>query len=303
MSEKPLNRWKTWELICSLGTNPHPGLPHPLDKKIVALYQGGMTITEVAAEIGEPPRTVQKKLHEYGVIRTCYEKRILRSGVDTDEVIRRYTAGESMNTISRSMNISIDVVRVRLAKGNIKIRSGYFPKRDLDEEEIIKRYQAGESMGEIAHDMRCDLKTVKRRLIDNGISIRTREEDGKILSEKRQQKKDSDKEILKLYAQGMSVKTIGEQLGHARNYISKRVKIYGANRNHAEINAMRMLELDEGEIVRRYKAGESRTAIARSLGVSEKTVIRRLLKNEVAIRSLSEAQYMRRSRERKEKGR
>mgnify|MGYP002854221908 CR=1 FL=1 len=236
MAKEALNRWQTWDLICSLGTNPHPGLMHPLDKKIIALYQEGMSIEQVAYKLNEGRHLVNARLILHGKSR------------------------------------------------------GKWTGLQLDEDEIIRRYTSGETMESIARSMGCTATTIKNRLAKRGVQLRKKSDpDGKHLHGKELEAHDG--EILELYQQGMSTILVGEKLGLSHNFVYRRLRALGANRSRKEAShgAPKRLVLDEDEIIRRYKAGETLVGIGEAMGVSNDTIKRRLLKNQVELRTSKDA--------------
>ena len=86
-----------------------------------------------------------------------------------EEVIRRYTSGETEEEIAEAMDIYPYLVR----KETKAIRNKTEPKiMDLTQEhknEIAKRYRAGEEMEEIADDMNCDLVAVSKYIDEQGL--------------------------------------------------------------------------------------------------------------------------------------
>lgn len=86
-----------------------------------------------------------------------------------EEVIRRYTSGETEEEIAEAMDIYPYLVR----KETKAIRNKTEPKiMDLTQEhkdEITKRYRAGEEMEAIADDMNCDLVAVSKYIDEQSL--------------------------------------------------------------------------------------------------------------------------------------
>ena len=86
-----------------------------------------------------------------------------------EEVIRRYTAGETEEEIAEAMDIYPYLVRKETKAIRKKTESVITELTPEHEEEITRRYRAGEEMEEIADDMNCDLVAVSKYIDEQGL--------------------------------------------------------------------------------------------------------------------------------------
>ena len=89
----------------------------------------------------------------------------------------------------------------------------------------------------------------------------------------------SIEEMVGRYRAGETCRAIAAAAGLSRSAVHNRLRRAGVElRRGAEARRYERLDLPLGRIIERYRAGETTTAIGRSLGVSDEVVRRRLIK-------------------------
>lgn len=120
MNEHVLDRWQVWKLCCRLGTNPHPDLTHPHDRRMIEMYASGMGTRAIGKELSLAASTVQQHLRKCGVrIRARREVQL-----DLDDAIQMYRAGNSARAIGDKYGMSYVTVAKRLKAAGITMRKG-----------------------------------------------------------------------------------------------------------------------------------------------------------------------------------
>jgi hypothetical protein len=141
----------------------------------------------------------------------------------TDELVRRYQAGESTTAIGASIGVSATTVRQWLMQAGVTLRPpGWVAGRqrlDLDDADLIARYRSGETLTEILNATGIGRMTVRARLKRAGVAMRPA----------------------------------------------------------CEPPGSRRLDLPVAEIVESYRSGESSVTIGRSFGVSSRVIRQRLI--------------------------
>ena len=95
----------------------------------------------------------------------------------------------------------------------------------------------------------------------------------------------STDEMVYRYCAGETGRAIAAAAGLSRSAVHNRLRRAGVElRRGAEARRYERLDLPLGQIIERYRAGETTTAIGRSLGVSDEVVRRRLIEAAVGRR-------------------
>jgi len=113
--------------------------------RVVQLYQSGMTIVEVAEELGCHPRTVHRTLIALDVPRRWTGPRLTGN---REAIVELYLDGLSLIEVSESLGLSISTVRRHITRAGVTRGRGMPPR--LDMEDVAQRYEAGQSVVQIA---------------------------------------------------------------------------------------------------------------------------------------------------------
>ena len=99
----------------------------------IELYRGGASAGQLAERFGVSLGRMAVIIKESGATRTASESRalyfarggkpsVVREDISTDEVLKRYAAGESANQIAKSLGTCHDAVRTRLQRAGAAYR-------------------------------------------------------------------------------------------------------------------------------------------------------------------------------------
>lgn len=94
--------------------------------------------------------------------------------LDADDLIRRYTSGESLYQLATTFHVGKQTIKSILEENGVSIRNLAEARMNrripLDSEDILRRYLAGETKKAIAESLGVNQATVQRRLADFGIT-------------------------------------------------------------------------------------------------------------------------------------
>lgn len=121
-----------------------------------------------------------------------------RIELDNQEIIRRYKAGESGETIGKALGVSGRTILSRLQELGIPRRY----KIKLDTAAIVQRYKDGEKVIDIAASLNVSENTILNRLNEGGVELR-----------RGPRRMYDDAEICRMYQAGMSVPEIQVKTG------------------------------------------------------------------------------------------
>jgi hypothetical protein len=145
--------------------------------------------------------------------------------------------------------------------------------RDHPTDELVRRYRAGESCPAIGAATGLNRTTVQRRLKSAGVALRPA---GWPRGRRRRDVEDSD--LIARYRGGETLAVIAAATGLNRAAVHYRLKRAGVElRRGGKARGYGRLDLPVAAIIERYRAGESTCAIGRSLGVSAQAIRERLI--------------------------
>jgi DNA-binding Lrp family transcriptional regulator len=151
------------------------------------------------------------------------------AGPSTDEMIRRYRAGETLVEVGAAMGVSGTTVERRLKRAGVVLRpAGWRPGRrrpDVEDEDLVARYAAGESLGAIGAATGLHPTAVHYRLRRAGVEMRS-------VAEARQYARLDlpIAEIIERYRAGDPIAAIGRSLGISHHVIRERLIEAGIKR-------------------------------------------------------------------------
>jgi len=137
----------------------------------------GESIEAIAKDIGYSHGHVHNLLVAYGVQRRKQSRRLRTLNPPSDEeIVERYTAGQTIERIADDNRLSRGYVRDRLLAANVPVRqSGQsLPHNQpaITDQEIVQRYTAGQTIRQLAADGRVSTTYVRDRLLHAHVQIR-----------------------------------------------------------------------------------------------------------------------------------
>ncbi|MFD1145663.1 helix-turn-helix domain-containing protein [Saccharothrix hoggarensis] len=136
----------------------------------VEFVTSGMSIRQLAEEIGRRPCTVRRLLVEAGVedyTRSCLGP----SEADVAaRLAQRYRRGESVDELADATAIDRRELRRLLREAGVRLPSR--TRRASDGQELARAYRAGDSIRQIAAARGLDYSTVRDRLLAAGVTLR-----------------------------------------------------------------------------------------------------------------------------------
>jgi hypothetical protein len=94
----------------------------------------------------------------------------------TEEMARRYQAGETVDVIAAATGLHHTTVRRRIKRAGVEMTQGDLARRnqrlDLPGDELARRYRAGESAEHIGLSLGVSSQTVRNRLAEMGVERR-----------------------------------------------------------------------------------------------------------------------------------
>ncbi|WP_432088474.1 helix-turn-helix domain-containing protein [Streptomyces sp. bgisy095] len=261
-------------------------------------YREGASIAAVAKELGVSKTTVQRHVpvqerrnaaaaalqRHRSRAKEPYEK-VLRA-----QVVRLYRSGMPQQRVAATLGISVEAVVARLEPGQRRSRQeaarlSVEQQGDLlPKDEIVARYVEGATVTELGKLYGVHPTTIRRRIPDDLIRGRTpgpRPRSRRVLVEE---------EVRRRYAAGESAYVLAREFGVSIHTIRARIPAAdwrGRPAGEASASPPRsaqprsggvrmVLALSDEEILARYRAGQSATAIGRAVGVDCRTILRRI---------------------------
>ncbi|MFJ4343526.1 helix-turn-helix domain-containing protein [Streptomyces sp. NPDC088915] len=208
------------------------------------------------------------------------------------QVVRLYGSGMPQQRVAATLGISVEAVVARLEPEQRRSRQEATrlaveqQSELLPLEEVIARYAQGATMVELGRFYGVHPSTIRRRIPDDLIRPRARTPQPR----PRSRQVFTEEEVRRRYAAGESASALAREFGVSPHTI--RARIPDADwraRTPGEAPApsprpaqpktggVRMvLALSDEEILVRYRAGQSATAIGHAVGVDCRTILRRI---------------------------
>lgn len=205
------------------------------ETEIVARYQSGGTIKEIATSVGTGRRPVVRLLQlreVYDPDRPSVPSRY--SDAQKREMAERYAAGASLSALGGAFGCSgvhvlqilrAQGVQTRPAGGGSVKRVGFTPEQ---ESEMAERYADGATCAALAREYGCSVNPIRRVLIEQGVyeGPRFRRGAGYTRAQKRQ--------MAERYEAGASIAAIAKEFGSNGNTVWKILTHAGVEmRDHA----------------------------------------------------------------------
>ncbi|MFF4874008.1 hypothetical protein [Streptomyces sp. NPDC000961] len=271
-------------------------------------YREGASIAVVARELGVSKATVRRHVpagerrdaaaaarqRHRNRAQTPYEK-ALRA-----QVVRLYGSGMPQQRVAATLGISVEAVVARIEPGQRRSRqeAARLAVEQQGEllplEEIVARYAQGATMTELGRLYGVHPSTIRRRIPDDLIRSRSRGRTSKSRPRTGPGRVLVDEEVRRRYAAGESAYALAREFDVSAHTIRARIPDADWRGRPAEkvpVPAPRsarpgpggvrmVLALSDEEVLARYRAGQSATAIGRAAGVDCRTILRRIPESE-----------------------
>jgi DNA-binding Lrp family transcriptional regulator len=203
--------------------------------------------------------------------------------LDANYIKRQYEKGSTVEILANELNVCDDTIIRRLKEEDVVIRPRW---PYLDTKYIKHQYEKERSTQDIAIELGVSRNTITDRLKKAKVVVRPQGHVPKHLD---------TKYIKHQYEKGRPANDIAKELGVTQQTITRRLQkakmvIRSTGWRHsvetkAKVSKAKMRRLDVDYIKQQYKKGRSASDIADEMSVSQQTIIRRLQKAKVAIRS------------------
>ncbi|MFD3334706.1 hypothetical protein ACFWV1_18930 [Streptomyces sp. NPDC058700] len=263
-------------------------------------YREGASIAVVARELGVSKTTVQRHvpMQERRDAAAAARQRHRNRAEEPYEkalrtqVVRLYGSGMPQHRVAATLGISVEAVVARLEPGQRRSRQEAARLADeqhgrlLPHDEIITRYLEGATMAQLGRLYGVHPSTIRRRIPDDlvrsgGSTPQPRTRSRRVLV---------DEEVRRRYLAGESVDTFACEFDVSTPTIRARIldaDWHGRPPRERPTTPPRpaqprtggsrtVLPLSDEEILARYRAGQSATAIGREAGVGCRTILRRI---------------------------
>ncbi|MFF5393085.1 hypothetical protein ACFY5H_33000 [Streptomyces sp. NPDC013012] len=271
-----------------------------LSAMIRSRYREGASIAVVARELGVSKSTVRRHVPagEWRDAAAAARQRHRSRAEEPYEkalraqVVRLYGSGMPQQRVAATLGISVEAVVARLEPAQRRSRQEA-ARLAVEQQgellplgEIIARYVQGATMAELGRLYGVHPSTIRRRIPDDLLRSRSRTPK----SQPRVRRVLVDEEVRRRYLAGESAYALAREFGVSTHTIQTRIpdadwrarptrKTFVPPPRSAKPRrggARMVLALSDEEILARYRAGRSATAIGREAGVDCRTILRRI---------------------------
>ncbi|SEE62289.1 hypothetical protein SAMN05428939_8196 [Streptomyces sp. TLI_105] len=267
-------------------------------------YREGASIAVVARELGVSKTTVQRHVppqERRDAAAAARQRHQNRAEQPYDkalraQVVRLYRSGMPQQRVAATLGISIQAVTARLDPSQRRSRQEAArlavqqQGELLPQDEIITQYVQGATITELGQLYQVHPSTIRRRIPDDLIRPHSRTPHPRT----RRRRTLADEEIRRRYRAGESSYALAREFGVSPHTIRARIPDTDWRGRPARktptppprppkprTTSNRMtLPVPDEEILARYRAGRSASAIARELGVDCRTILRRIPEDE-----------------------
>lgn len=175
--------------------------PSPVKEDLVAAYEPGMSISELARKFGVGSATADRWLKEAGVYVRVYPFEKKRKGV-----LETYEPGMDIKELAKEFDVSEGTVRAWLKRAGL-MRS---TRTSTIREKIIRSYVPGMNVSELARKFNVLPGTAIGWLQEEGIYVPSKARGRK---GRKGPKKDKYEKVIRLYQPGMNVAELAREVG------------------------------------------------------------------------------------------
>ncbi|MFD5848303.1 hypothetical protein [Streptomyces chartreusis] len=170
-------------------------------------------IQDMAAEFGVTPATISERIADSGVAVPIGQRRI---DLPVPEILRRYDAGESVNSLSRAYGVSSPVIYHRLHEHGRAL--GFRRTTPEQRSRAVALYQTGLSDTAVSAKLNMSRTTVRKAILEAGAKRPTPEQLAR-------EHLDSEpmREIVRRRRAGESVRVLAQEYGISRNTLARRL--------------------------------------------------------------------------------
>lgn len=142
-------------------------------RDLVASYQSGMSVTEVAQKFSVTPETASAKLRAAGITIRHQKPTIPESELDTLRTL--YEQGATLVDLGKRYGCSRTTVANALQAHGVALR-GQPPSLTLEQiDEAVRRYESGDSLAKVATALGVSTRTIYVRLLERGVLMRDKQ--------------------------------------------------------------------------------------------------------------------------------
>ncbi|WP_435191230.1 helix-turn-helix domain-containing protein [Streptomyces sp. bgisy126] len=267
-------------------------------------YREGASIAVVARELGVSKSTVQRHVpvqERRDAAAAARQRHRNRAEEPYEQALRAqvrrlYGSGMPQQRVAATLGISVEAVVARLEPSRRRSRQeaarlAVEQQGELvPQDEVIARYAQGATMVELGRLYGVHPSTIRRRIPDDLLRSRGRTP----TLQPRVRRVLVDEEVRRRYAAGESAYTLAREFGVSTHTIRARIPdadwrgqlpgrppVPPPRPASPRVGGVRMvLTLSDEEILTRYRAGQSATAIGREAGVDCRTILRRIPETE-----------------------
>jgi len=254
-----------------------------LKEEIVNLYLSGLSSRVIGKQFGIDKSTVIEYVKKAGILpRTTSE----HNGITEDmkaEAVMLYKSGMSSTDVASKVGVNLSSVLRWVVESGGKVRTAleYTGKTEETKEKVISMYEEGMSAAEIARIYGVDAVTVTSWAKAAGLKIRG-------ISESKGITRSMVDDAIELYKGGMSLKSVGKQLGVSPNSVLNWLSAAGVKtRNTADLNTTN--KDIKNKAISLYQEGMSTIETGKKIGVAGTSVTRWIKEAGLVPRGHSEA--------------
>jgi transposase len=263
--------------------------PTKLTKKyeaaLISLYTKGVSMKKLAGLFDINDSTVLTTLKKYNIKRKTKEEYYKKISDELEqEIITLYQQGIYIYKLSEKFNLNKTTISRLLKKNNIYVKNSKDFKKlnEKQEQEIVNHYQSWASLTQLAEMYNVSTFTIKRTLKNYGAYIKSPA--GSNLITWKITKKD-EREIIKLYQQGLSLRKIAEKFDVIDETIASALKRNNVRIRSRTAHIAKINKKQHKEIISLYNQGLSSLKIAKMFNVTSTIILSVLKKNNIERRN------------------
>lgn len=228
------------------------------NEEIVPRVKAGEAMADIAAEFGLNRGYVRDICWRAGI---SMQEKVQRERKERNaEIVHRVHAGETCTAVAREFGLSAGSVSHICREAGVSLHARSKEQTQARNAEIVRRVKAGESLTDTAKAFGLKpvyIEFICRNAGVNGWGLRRNR------NRERNQHRERDADIVRRIKDGESQASIAREFGlkpHTVQHICRKAGI----RPRARLNDKEQLQTRNAEIVRRVKAGETKTAVAKA---------------------------------------